>query len=182
MAKPRIIRISVHHWGDPHIICVTGKHHSKNAPLSQDKSAFFVGAGDRTCFSSRCLAAARSRSRENNTQLFSNTLATLRYPEGYAQMRIPTLAVSCQARKLNCPQIKSGTITANYTPSGNTQDIRRMVRIHFLCAKRKGSIQPEWVKLNLLAQREGFEPSCGVIHKLISSQPRYDRFDTSALI
>ena len=32
----------------------------------------------------------------------------------------------------------------------------------------------------LLAQREGFEPSCGVIHKLISSQPRYDRFDTSA--
>ena len=31
-----------------------------------------------------------------------------------------------------------------------------------------------------LAQREGFEPSCGVIHKLISSQPRYDRFDTSA--
>ena len=48
-------------------------------------------------------------------------------------------------------------------------DVRRMVRIHFLCAKRKGSIQPEWVKLNLLAQREGFEPSCGVIHKLISS-------------
>ena len=36
------------------------------------------------------------------------------------------------------------------------------------------------MKLNLLAQREGFEPSCGVIHKLISSQPRYDRFDTSA--
>ena len=34
--------------------------------------------------------------------------------------------------------------------------------------------------MNLLAQREGFEPSCGVIHKLISSQPRYDRFDTSA--
>ena len=32
----------------------------------------------------------------------------------------------------------------------------------------------------LVAQREGFEPSCGVIHKLISSQPRYDRFDTSA--
>ena len=34
-------------------------------------------------------------------------------------------------------------------------DIRRRVRIHFLCAKRKGSIQPEWVRLNLLAQREG---------------------------
>ena len=28
------------------------------------------------------LAAARSRSRENNTQLFSNTLAPLRYPRG----------------------------------------------------------------------------------------------------
>ena len=25
-----------------------GKHHSKNAPLSLDKSAFFVGAGSRT--------------------------------------------------------------------------------------------------------------------------------------
>ena len=33
-----------------------------------------------------------------------------------------------------------------------------------------------------MAQREGFEPSCGVIHKLISSQPRYDRFDTSPYI
>ena len=33
-----------------------------------------------------------------------------------------------------------------------------------------------------LAQREGFEPSCGFAHKLISSQPRYDRFDTAASI
>ena len=41
-----------------------------------------------------------------------------------------------------------------------TLRLRRMVRIHFRCAKKKGSIQPEWVKLNLLAQREGFEPSC----------------------
>ena len=31
--------------GEVHIICVTGKHHSKNAPLSVDKSAFFVGGG-----------------------------------------------------------------------------------------------------------------------------------------
>ena len=38
---------------------------------------------------------------------------------------------------------------------------------------------PAWCPF-YLAQREGFEPSCGVIHKLISSQPRYDRFDTSA--
>ena len=30
-----------------------------------------------------------------------------------------------------------------------TLRLRRMVRIHFLCAKKKGSIQPEWVKLNL---------------------------------
>ena len=29
------------------IICVTGKHHSKNAPLSVDKSAFFVGRGSK---------------------------------------------------------------------------------------------------------------------------------------
>jgi hypothetical protein len=29
--------------GVANIICVTDKHHSKNAPLSQDKSAFFVG-------------------------------------------------------------------------------------------------------------------------------------------
>ena len=28
------------------IICVTGKHHSKNAPLSVDKSAFFVGGDE----------------------------------------------------------------------------------------------------------------------------------------
>ena len=37
-----------------------------------------------------------------------------------------------------------------------TLRLRRMVRIHFLGAKKKGSIQPEWVKLNLLAQREGY--------------------------
>ena len=93
----------------------------------------------------QCLTAVRSRSRENNTQLFSNTLAPLRYPDGYAQMRIPPLAVSCQARNLNYPQIKNGTITANYTPSGNTQDVRHRVRIHFLCGKQKG--HPQGVSL-----------------------------------
>ena len=30
-----------------------------------------------------------------------------------------------------------------------------------------------------LAETEGFEPSCRLLGKLISSQPRYDRFDTS---
>ena len=30
-----------------------------------------------------------------------------------------------------------------------------------------------------MAERVGFEPTCGVNHKLISSQPRYDRFDTA---
>ncbi len=29
--------------GEANIICVTGKHHPKNAPLSVDKGAFFVG-------------------------------------------------------------------------------------------------------------------------------------------
>ena len=30
-----------------------------------------------------------------------------------------------------------------------------------------------------LAERKGFEPLCGLTRKLISSQPRYDHFDTS---
>ena len=30
-----------------------------------------------------------------------------------------------------------------------------------------------------MAERKGFEPLCGVTRKLISSQPRYDHFDTS---
>ncbi len=33
-----------------------------------------------------------------------------------------------------------------------------------------------------MAQREGFEPSCSLTCKLISSQPRYDHFDTAAYI
>ena len=44
MANPRIIRRSRHHWALPTSFA-EGKHHSKNAPLSVDKSAFFVGAG-----------------------------------------------------------------------------------------------------------------------------------------
>ena len=42
-------------------------------------------------------------------------------------------------------------------------DICRRVRILFLCAKRKGSIQPKWVKLNLLAQREGYSPKVKIL-------------------
>ena len=30
-----------------------------------------------------------------------------------------------------------------------------------------------------MAEGKGFEPLCGVARKLISSQPRYDHFDTS---
>ena len=45
--------------------------------------------------------------------------------------------------------------------------------------QKKNAVAPSGATASL-AQREGFEPSCGVIHKLISSQPRYDRFDTSA--
>ena len=36
--------------GVANIICVTGKHHSKNAPLSVDKSAFFVGGKEASMF------------------------------------------------------------------------------------------------------------------------------------
>ena len=48
-----------------------------------------------------CLAAARSRSRKNNTQLFSNTLAPLRYlaREGEEQsLRLATRATSLYTR------------------------------------------------------------------------------------
>ena len=41
VAKPRIIRRSRHHWALPTSFAA-GKHHSKNAPLSVDKSAFFL--------------------------------------------------------------------------------------------------------------------------------------------
>ena len=49
-----IIRRSRHHWAKPTSFCRKvrsanfGKHHSKNAPLSVDKSAFFVGARNGT--------------------------------------------------------------------------------------------------------------------------------------
>ena len=34
-------------------------------------------------------------------------------------------------------------------------------------------------RLSFLAEMEGFEPPGGVTRQLISSQPRYDHFDTS---
>ena len=59
----------------------------------------------------------------------------------------------------------------------------RAAMIYQVCDLDKKILQKMYPFLQyFLAQREGFEPSCGVIHKLISSQPRYDRFDTSALI
>ena len=42
--QAHIIRRSRHHWAKPTSFA-EGKHHSKNAPLSVDKSAFFVGGG-----------------------------------------------------------------------------------------------------------------------------------------
>ena len=46
-------------------------------------------------------------------------------------------------------------------------------------AKKRKTQKPLWLLDFSLAERVGFEPTCGVNHKLISSQPRYDRFDTA---
>ena len=43
---------------------------------------------------------------------------------------------------------------------------------------RKRTASPEG-RLSFLAEMEGFEPPGGVTRQLISSQPRYDHFDTS---
>ena len=39
---------------------------------------------------------------------------------------------------------------------------------------------PPMLVVSFLAQTVGFEPTCRFTDKLISSQPRYDHFDTSA--
>ena len=49
-------------------------------------------------------------------------------------------------------------------------------------AKKRKTQKPLWLLDFSLAERVGFEPTCGVNHKLISSQPRYDRFDTAPCI
>ncbi len=49
------------------------------------------------------LTAVWSRSRENNTQLFSNTLATLRYPDGLCSNANPFLRLSKPQRDVREP-------------------------------------------------------------------------------
>ena len=48
----------------------------------------------------------------------------------------------------------------------------------FLCLTQKKKSQIR-LNLRLLAEMVGFEPTCPVKDKTISSRSRYDRFDTS---
>ena len=65
------------------------------------------------------LTAVRSRSRENNIQLFSYTLAPLRYAL-YGSMQHTDKVGILPGEQMNLTLVQSGTITANYTASGNT--------------------------------------------------------------
>ena len=49
----------------------------------------------------------------------------------------------------------------------------------FLCLMQKKKSQVR-LNLRLLAEMVGFEPTCPIKDKTISSRSRYDRFDTSA--
>ena len=49
----------------------------------------------------------------------------------------------------------------------------------FLMQKKKSQIR---LNLRLLAEMVGFEPTCPIKDKTISSRSRYDRFDTSPSI
>ena len=51
----------------------------------------------------------------------------------------------------------------------------------FLCLMQKKKSQVR-LNLRLLAEMVGFEPTCPVKDKTISSRSRYDRFDTSPSI
>ena len=51
----------------------------------------------------------------------------------------------------------------------------------FLCLAQKKKSQIR-LNLRLLAEMVGFEPTCPVKDKTISSRSRYDRFDTSPSI
>ena len=51
----------------------------------------------------------------------------------------------------------------------------------FLCLVQKKKSQTR-LNLRLLAEMVGFEPTCPVKDKTISSRSRYDRFDTSPSI
>ena len=65
------------------------------------------------------LTAGRSRSRENNTQLFSNTLAPLRYAL-YGSMQHTDKVGILPGEQIKLTLVQSVTIAANYTASGNT--------------------------------------------------------------
>ena len=51
----------------------------------------------------------------------------------------------------------------------------------FLCLMQKKKSQVR-LNLRLLAEMVGFEPTCPIKDKTISSRSRYDRFDTSAYL
>ena len=51
----------------------------------------------------------------------------------------------------------------------------------FLCLTKKKKSQIR-LNLRLLAEMVGFEPTCPIKDKTISSRSRYDRFDTSPSI
>ena len=55
---------------------------------------------------------------------------------------------------------------------------RDEVKAAFLCLVQKKKSQIR-LNLRLLAEMVGFEPTCPVKDKTISSRSRYDRFDTS---
>ena len=65
------------------------------------------------------LTVVRSRSRENNTQLFSNTLVPLRYAL-YGSMQHTDKVGILPGEQMKVAIVQSGTITANNTASGNT--------------------------------------------------------------
>ena len=65
------------------------------------------------------LTVVRSRSRENNTQLFSNTLAPLRYAL-YGSMQHTDKVGILPGEQIKLTLVQSVTIAANYTASGNT--------------------------------------------------------------
>ena len=58
---------------------------------------------------------------------------------------------------------------------------RDEVKAAFLCLVQKKKSQIR-LNLRLLAEMVGFEPTCPIKDKTISSRSRYDRFDTSPYI
>ena len=65
------------------------------------------------------LTEVRSRSRKNNTQLFSNTLAPLYYAL-YGSMQHTDKVGILPGEQIKLTLVQIGTITANNTASGNT--------------------------------------------------------------